>query len=212
MATLKHKKHTIVATLRRVVFFTKGTAGKAKATKHTLTVSLPWPRTTISGRTCPRIVEMDGATRDYAPEDWCDAILFKETIQAPAAIELSVTPPMTDAALTKLFTALGKSALGILGDMAEKSVEGQFAKLLGVSFDQVGALLASYAPAPLGEGRMNLDDDLLDNGGVRTIGLFAKQDVCRSDSAASGRATKRAPIVRKGEKVAEITIEFECVE
>lgn len=212
MATIKHKKHTIVATLRRVVFFTKGVSGMPKETKHTLSVSLPWLRTTISGRTWPRIVEMNGAARDYAPEDWCDAILFKETIQAPAALELSVTPPMTDPALAKLFAAIGKSALGILGDLAEKSIEGQFAKLAGVPFDQIGALLASAAPAALGEGRLLLDDELLDAGGVRTIELFAKHDILRAQGAASGRATKRVPLVRKGDKTTEITIELECVE
>lgn len=212
MATTKHKKHTIVATLRRIELFSKGVPGKPKATKHTLSVSLPWLRTTISGRTWPRVVEMDGMERDYAAGDWCDAILFKETIQAPAAMELSLTPPMTDAALAKLFAAIGKASLGILGDMVEKSIEGKIAKLAGVSFDQVGTLLAAAAPDPIGEGRLQLDDDLLDNGGVRTIELVAKHDILRTQSAASGRATKRVPLVRKGEKTAEITIEFECVE
>lgn len=201
------QKHLLILNLEKIEFFKKGRVAKTDSS-HTLTANFLWPRAAVQAKAYSRLIEVHGNVREYAADEWRDSIVCKETVQAPSALELSVTVPLSDATVSKLGKAALKSALGIAADAIEDVIAAPFGKVAGAATDAVAALVAASSEEVLGEGYLQLDDDFLANGGVRTIELFAKKDFKRETTASNGKARKSKTLIAKGEKVAAVTLRF----
>lgn len=201
------QKHLLIVRLEKIEFFKKGRVGK-KNGSHALTANFVWPRAAVQAKAYSRLIEVGGNARVYGESEWREAVICKETVQAPSALELSVTVPLSDAAVSKIGRAAVKAALGAAADAVEDAIAAPFGRAAGTAVDAVAALVAASSEEKLGEGCILLDDEFVSNGGVRTIELFAKKDFKSETTASNGRSRKYRTVIAKGEKVAEATLRF----
>ncbi len=183
------QKHLLIVQLEKIEFFKKGRVDK-KNGSHTLTATFLWPRTAVQAKAYSRLIAVNGNAREYGADEWRDAVICKETVQAPSALELSVSVPLSDAAVAKICRTALKSALGIAADAIEDSVAAPFGKVAGAAVDAVAALVTASSEEKLGEGCILLDDEFISNGGVRTIELFAQRDFKSETIASNGKSRK----------------------
>ena len=208
------KKHSVCATLVRVALLTKGAESLSSKTRHTLSATLVWPRTGIAVRSYARAVELPGAERSYGEADWTDAVLFKETVQAPTALELQLTEPLRDDTISALLTAFAKAAVKRVADEAEDAVP-FVGDLVAAPIDAFAGLLAKQADLVLGKGLLSLRTDAdLATGVEREVPLFAPRAITVASTGSRSRSgpARRRTIVRAGERVGAVVIRFDPAE
>lgn len=207
---MAEKTRLVEAHLVKIEFFDKGIASALrKTTAHTLTSVLHWPRYTYQQRIVARKVEVEGAARSYAPEDWIDAALFKESLQLPSAVTFRISVPLAADAVAKALAAAAKAAAVALGDIVEAAAPAKsVGKVAAAPLDAIGAVLAGVEPGILGEGSLIFDDELLSRGGERAVELRAPATVERR-VAAGGKSASRSKVVRRrGDVVARLVVAF----
>ena len=207
---MAEKTKLVEAHLVRIEFSDKGTSSALrKTTAHTLTSVLHWPRYTYQQRIVARKVEVDGAARSYAPEDWIDAVLFKESLQLPSAVTFRVSVPLAADAVAKALAATAKAAAVALGDVVEAAAPTKaVGKVAAAPLDAIGAILAGVEPDTLGEGSLLFDEELLARGGERTIELRAPATVEKRIAAAGKSPARTKTIRRRGDPVARLVVAF----
>jgi len=212
MATAK--KHSVCATLVRVALSTKGGESLASKTRHTLSATLVWPRVGIASRSYARAVELPGAERAFGEADWTDAILFKETMQPPTALELQLTVPLRDDKVAALLTAFAKAAVKRVADEAEDAVP-FVGDLVAAPIDAVAGLLAKQADLVLGKGTLPLRFDAdLATGREIEVPLFAPRAITAESGSSRSRTApaRKRTVVRAGERVGTVVLRFDPAE
>ena len=208
------KKHSLCATLVRVTLSNKGGDALSAKTRHTLSATLVWPRTGIAARSYARAVELPGAERTYGEADWTDAILFKETVQPPTALELQLTVPLRDDTIAALLTAFAKAAVKRVADEVEDAVP-FVGDLAAAPIDAVAGLLAKQSDLALGKGTLPLRSDAdLATGVEREVPLFAPRAITVASTGSRSRTgpARRRTIVRAGERVGTVVLRFDPAE
>ena len=208
------KKHSICATLLRVALSSKGGDAPSAKTRHTLSATLVWPRTGIASRAYARAVELPGAERAYGEADWTDAILFKETVQPPTALELQLTVPLRDDKIAALLTAFAKAAVKRVADEAEDAVP-FVGDLVAAPIDAFANLLAKQPDLALGRGLLPLAADAdLAAGREVEVPLFSPRAITEQSNASRSRSgpARRRTIVRAGEHIGAVVLRFDPAE
>ena len=208
---MAEKARTFEVRLKRIEFKTKGAGGNRAKTEHSLACTLHWPKPGTQARTYARAVEMDGMARDYGEGDWLDAVLFRDTVQPPAAVAFQLSVPLAPEALAKALGAILKAAFAVAGDFAESAMPSKAAgKLATAPFDAWASTMTNRSAAVLGQGVLALDAALLAQGGERTVPLLAVRDLVK-DAPGSGRSQAARPrrIAAKGDEVARLALSFE---
>ena len=208
---MAEKARTFEVRLKRIEFKTKGASGNRARTEHSLACTLHWPKPGTQAKTWARAVEMDGMARDYGAGEWLDAVLFRDTVQPPAAATFQLSVPLASDALSKALGAILKAALTVAGDFAESAMPTKAAgKIATAPFDAWASSATNRSPAVLGQGVLPLDAALLAQGGERTVPLLAVRDVVRT-LPGSGRssAPRTRRVAAKGDEVARLTLAVE---
>lgn len=212
----KHKRYVIVAELESIRFLKKNGSSPSSKTRHLLTGTAVWPRTGIPSRSYS--VEINaGENKVYGKEEWADAILFKETLQAPTALKFQLTVPLPPAFFDTLKAQLAKTLAKESADLVEDAVPGLAGQMLSVPVDWLGAYLASASPDVLGEGILLLDEKMLSDGGRFSIELKAPSTRYREGNRAKsgpggGKVSIRRKVVSAGETIANLNLKLSAVE
>ncbi len=208
------KKHSVCATLVRVTLLTKGAESLSSKTRHTLCATLVWPRVGIASRAYARSVDLPGAERAYGAADWTDAILFKETLQPPTALELQLTVPLGDEKAAALLAAFAKAAVKRVADEVEDAVP-LVGDLVAAPIDAFANLLAKQPDLALGRGLLPLAADAdLAAGREVEVPLFAPRAITEQSNASRSRSAppRKRTLVRAGEHVGAVVLRFDPAE
>lgn len=212
---MAEKTRVVAARLVRLEFLSKGTEALSAKTRHALVSTVHWPRYAYQARTTAREVEISGAVREYAASDWIDAVLFKESVQLPSAVTLSLSVPLSGDAVAKIVAATAKAGAAMLGDLAQDAAAtAALGKIATAPFDALATILGGATdPAELGRASLLFDEELLSVGGERTLEFVAREDVVsrQSSSPASTAARRRKTVLRKGAVAARATLAFDAL-
>ena len=204
---MAEKNHIAEVRLRRIEFATKGASGQKARTEHTLASTLHWPRYGTQSKTVARPVEMDGMSRDYGPEDWADAILFKESIQPPSAVTFQLSVPLASDALAKALGAILKAGLTVAGDFAESLMPSKgLGKIASAPFDAFATAATNRAEGVLGQGTLLLDEALLEKECEVEVELRAPRNIVKTSAATrrNGYTPREKKLVAKGDVTARL--------
>ena len=119
------KRQILELTLEELALEVTG-AKESKSTVHVVTVGLIWPRPAISQKVAVKVLDLTGKTCSLARKPWVERILFKETIQGPFGVELTVSAPVSDSQVMDFMrfagSAMFKMAASEAGDMLAGSL------------------------------------------------------------------------------------------
>lgn len=175
--------------------------GSDKAdTRHLLSVTLVWPRLAIAKKAATQVVNLEKGRVQLETPDWCDAILFKETVQGRFGVAVTLSEVLTDETLEAFLRFFGQGAL----TLASRHVD-DWAGPIGIlaasplqfAAKQVGK--TGQPPAPLVEGKLFLDTgdwSNLKSDFVTEIPLAAAQDIVELRRRTTG-THKTSRTVRK---------------
>jgi len=108
-----------------------------------VTAGLVWPRSTIAERVAIKTLDFEDNTADLSRSDWTSRVLFKETVQGPFGLELSVTEHLSNDQVREFVKFMGSSVLKLTGAEAGDLVESSMgAGLVKLPFQYLGKLVA----------------------------------------------------------------------
>lgn len=136
---------------------------KTRGSKHVLSASLTWPRPAIAERFAVKTLDFENNTADLSKSDWTARILFKETVQGPFGLEVSVTEPLSTGQAGEFLKFMGLSILKLAragaGDLAASPIGSGLIKL---PFEYLGKIASSSDKKPprlIGAGKVDLSAD-----------------------------------------------------
>ena len=208
---MAEKNRTFEVRMERIEFLTKGAGGNRARTEHTIASTLHWPKPGTQARTYARAVEANGMARDFAADEWLDAVLLRDTVQPPMAATFQLSVPLASDTVSKAVGAILKAALGVAGDWVGDAMPTKSAgKVAAAPFDAVASTMTNRSAAVLGQGSLALDDRLLAQGGRRTVDLRAVRDIVRTVGGGARSQTARTRrVAAKGDVVARLALVFE---
>jgi len=190
--------------LDRLCLNVAGTRTKGHG-KHIVTARLIWPRPMIASKVAVQTVELVDGELDLSSADWTKRILFKEVVQGPFGVELSVSERLTRNELTKFINFMSAVGLKLLGGELGQLVESTVGSgLLEAPFKyiakQIGA--GGKSPALVASGMVSLTAEPWEAEVTQSIevAFCAPTTVSRTTrTRRQGRTTtKRRTFVREG--------------
>ena len=170
----KKKRFVEVFELEDIRFHAKNGSRLGAETRHILTCSAIWPRTGFAVRSYAHELTCK-EQRTYGAADWADAILMKETLQAPTALRLRLTVPLEPAALRDFWKSFAKVAAREGSDIVEDLVPGVAGALLAAPVDFLGTWFQDREDDILGEATVLLNDADLSEGRTFEIPILRHQ-------------------------------------
>ncbi len=148
---------SLEVTLESVALRETGAAAAA-ATRHLLTATLVWPRLAVARKSFSRPCRLVGGAAQFTAQDWCDAILFKETLEGRFALALSISEALSDERLDAFLRFFGHNAFAVASSLVDDWA-GPVGKFAAVPLDFAAKQLgkSSEAPAVIAEGILPLD-------------------------------------------------------
>jgi hypothetical protein len=170
-------------------------------------VSLLWPRPLISERTAVKTLRFQKNAVDLSAAGWTERILFKEAVQGPFGMEISVTEQLSSEEVDKFFSIAGASLFKLAGsEVAGMVTSTMGAGLLKVPFQYLKKRASSSDDRPpriiaAGTADVSLDDSWLAGTNLE-IPLQAPGRIYRCvQSRRHGTATrKRRRVLEAGEQ------------
>lgn len=143
-------------------------------------------------------------------DEWSSSILLKETIQAPSALKIALSRGVSSEELSIFLRKLAKAAFGSIADAADKAIGGGIlGDIVASPFDTLAATSQDWQPETLCEGELFLDNDILENGGIKELKLYAPSDIFRVIATGNkGGTPRKRRVLSKGDEIATINLEF----
>jgi hypothetical protein len=108
-------KRRVVELLLEEVKLDVARAGRRRKGRHVLTACLVWPRPAIAEKLIAKTLEMEKLSVNLDSAGWIERILFKETVQGPFGVEISVTDRLSDSQVGEFLSFLGSAVLKLAG-------------------------------------------------------------------------------------------------
>ena len=107
------KRQVLELTLEQLSLEVTGARG-GKDTTHVVTVGLIWPRPAIPEKIAVKVIDVAGKGIDLRRKPWSARVLFKEIVEGPFGVEITVSEPVSDSQVAAFMRFAG-SALFKLG-------------------------------------------------------------------------------------------------
>jgi len=181
------KRQIFELTLDKLSLDVTGAKGN-KGSTHLITFRLIWPRPAIAERIAVKAVDLTGKSVSLVTKPWVERILFKEKVEGPFGIELTVSEPASDRQVADFMSFLGAAMFKIATSEAADLLATPLAGAL------TGIPLRYLAKQALSSSKNR----------VRTVAIGAA-DLCAENLAKHG---KRSPVklrLRVEEPVTRVT-------
>lgn len=171
-------------------------------TRHLLTATLLWPRLGVARKLSSQPCRLQGGSARFEAQDWCDTILFKETVEGRFGLAVSVSEALSDERLDAFLRFFGQNAFALASDLVDDWA-GPVGKFAAAPLDFAARQLAksSETPAAIAAGVLPLDvADWTDRGRAfaLTLPLKAPHDITqvRRRPAAARKGSRAVRTVR----------------
>ena len=207
-----HKRQVVELSLRSILGLSRG-LGSGRTRCHLVVARLVWPRPSIAEKVAFKTVTLDREGLDLSGQPWHAGILFKETVQGPFGLQVSVSEPLTNERAAELFSFLVSSALKIVGREVGSVLGGALVgDLAEVPFKYLSkAVEASRKKLPDMVAAGSIDAGVGDwSAGGDTalrIPLAAPRSVYKTvRSRKAGQAGRRRRLVKEGQENGEAVV------
>jgi hypothetical protein len=115
--TAMYKRRIAEISLRQVSVKVAG--GRQNRTgQHLFAARLVWPRPAIADKVSVKTLDFNGNQCDLGKSDWITGILFKETVQGPFGLEVTLTEQLSSSQLGKFLEFISASFFKFAGSEA----------------------------------------------------------------------------------------------
>ncbi|MFC1462456.1 hypothetical protein ACFLQU_02515 [Verrucomicrobiota bacterium] len=162
------KRQILELTLEKLSLEVTGARKNANSV-HVVTVGLIWPRPAIAEKLAVKVLDVAGKSCSLARKPWVERILFKETVEGPFGVELTVSEPVSDRQVADFMRFMGSAMFKLAAsEVADLVVNPLAGALTGTPLRYLSKEISSSgkkAPRIIAAGSVDLRaEDLVRHG------------------------------------------------